>query len=142
MISLNKFVIGSFCFGGRLLKNYRINMSSAEIPEPNANSIAFVTTTDETSAKILANLIITHKLAACVNIIPKITSIYHWEGKVNEDSEVLMMIKTKTSRIEDLIKFVRENHSYSVAEVISIPIEKGNPSYLDWIQKTVPDKYE
>lgn len=106
------------------------------------HSIAFVTTTDETSAKILANLIITHKLAACVNIIPKITSIYHWDGKINEDSEVLMIIKTKTIRMDDLIKFVRENHTYSVAEVISIPIEKGNPPYLDWIARTVPDKYE
>lgn len=139
MINLNKFVIGTFCFGGRILRrNSRINMSTNL---PAVHSIAFVTTTDETSAKILANLIITHKLAACVNIIPKITSIYHWDGKVNEDSEVLMMIKTKTSRIDDLIKFVRENHSYSVAEVISIPIENGNPPYLDWISKTVPDKY-
>lgn len=138
MINLNKFVIKTFCFGERILNKSRINMSTV----PAVHSIAFVTTTDETSAKILANLIITHKLAACVNIIPKITSIYHWEGKVNEDSEVLMMIKTKTSRVDDLIKFVRENHSYSVAEVISIPIEKGNPPYLDWIAKTVPDKYE
>lgn len=90
-------------------------------------------------AKKLAHGIIENKLAACVNIIPKITSIYHWEGKINEDSEVLLMIKTKASKVDELAKFVRENHPYSVAEVISVPIENGNPLYLKWIHETVPE---
>lgn len=108
--------------------------------EKNSSSIAYVTIPDDVAAKTLAHKIINNKLAACVNIIPGITSIYSWDGKVNEDSEVLMMIKTKTSRVEDLVKFVKESHPYSIAEVISVPIEAGNPPYLDWIQKTVPDK--
>lgn len=104
------------------------------------HSVAFVTTPDEKTAKSLAQSIVEKKLAACVNIIPQITSIYTWEDKLNEDNEVLMMIKTKSSRIDELAKFVRENHPYSVAEVISLPIENGNIPYLDWITKTVPDK--
>ncbi|XP_037910839.1 protein CutA homolog [Hermetia illucens] len=107
---------------------------------PGASSVALVTTPDETSAKKIANGLISKKLAACVNIVPRITSIYEWEGKVNEDSECLIIIKTRTSRVEELVGFVRENHPYSVAEVISLPIENGNFPYLDWIAKTVPEK--
>ncbi|XP_017055210.1 protein CutA homolog [Drosophila ficusphila] len=108
--------------------------------QPGSSSVAFVTTPDRESARKLARSIIERKLAACVNIVPKIESIYLWEGKVNEDSEYLMMIKTRTSRIDELSKFVRENHPYSVAEVISLPIQNGNPPYLDWISKTVSEK--
>ncbi|XP_004521050.1 protein CutA homolog [Ceratitis capitata] len=105
-----------------------------------SSSVAFVTTPDEKLAKKLAQGLVERKLAACVNIIPQIQSIYMWEGKVNEDNEYLMMIKTRTSRVDELVKFVRENHSYSVAEVITLPIEKGNAPYLNWIAQTVPDK--
>jgi periplasmic divalent cation tolerance protein len=76
------------------------------------------------------------KIAACVNIIPRITSIYSWEGKINEDSEILMMIKTQTTRVDELTKYIRENHPYSVAEVISTPIENGNNLYLKWIEES------
>ncbi|XP_017872587.1 PREDICTED: protein CutA homolog [Drosophila arizonae] len=115
------------------------NMDSDPVYVAGSSSVAFVTTPDKESAKKLAHGIIQRKLAACVNIIPQIESIYMWEGKVNEDNEYLMMIKTRTTRIDELSKFVRENHPYSVAEVISLPIQAGNPPYLNWISQTVPD---
>lgn len=90
-------------------------------------------------AKKLAHGIISNKLAACVNIIPSVTSVYEWEGKIQEDNELLLMLKTQTGKVDDLSKFVRENHPYSVAEVISTPIENGNLPYLKWIHDTVPD---
>ncbi|XP_049799622.1 protein CutA homolog [Schistocerca nitens] len=105
-----------------------------------AYSAVFVTTPNEEVAKKLAHGLVNKRMAACVNIIPKITSVYMWEGKVNEDTEVLMMIKTKTSRVEDLTSFVKENHPYDVCEVIALPIEKGNAPYLDWINDTVTEK--
>lgn len=98
-----------------------------------------MTVPNDEVAKKLAHGIVSNKLAACVNIIPPITSVYEWEGKINEDSELLLMIKTRSGRVEDLVKFVRENHPYSVAEVISTPIEKGNLPYLKWIHDTVPE---
>ncbi|XP_058811545.1 protein CutA homolog isoform X3 [Topomyia yanbarensis] len=107
--------------------------------EPGLHSIAYVTTPNENSAKTLARLLVERKLAACVNIIPGIMSIYEWEGKINEDQEQLLMIKTRTSRVNELSKFVRDNHPYSVAEVISVPIENGNPPYLEWLSKTIPE---
>ncbi|EDV99660.1 GH12292 [Drosophila grimshawi] len=106
------------------------------------NSVAFVTVPDKDSAKKLALGLIERKLAACVNILGKIESIYMWEGKINEDQEYLMMIKTRTTRIAELSKFVGENHPYSVPEVISLPIEAGNLPYLKWIMQTVPEKVE
>lgn len=72
-----------------------------------------------------------------MNIIPGIQSIYEWDGRINEDTEHLLMIKTTTENVDDLSTFVRENHPYSVAEVISVKIENGNPPYLDWLQKSV-----
>lgn len=104
---------------------------------PGDSSICYVTTPNEESAKKIARDVVTNKLAACVNIIPNIQSIYEWEGKINEDFEYLLMIKTTTENVENLTIFVRENHPYSVAEVISVKINSGNPPYLDWIAKTV-----
>ncbi|XP_055678326.1 protein CutA homolog [Lutzomyia longipalpis] len=113
--------------------------SSSSTYEPGTHSVAFVTTPDESSAKKLAHLLVERKLAACVNVIPQITSIYDWDGKINEDNEVLLMIKTRTSRVDEICKLVKDNHSYSVAEVISLPIENGNPPYMEWLSKTVLD---
>lgn len=107
-----------------------------------SSSVAFVTTPDRESARKLGRSIVELKLAACVNIVSQVESIYKWEGEISEDSEYLLMIKTRTSRIDDLSKFIRENHPYSVAEVIALPIQNGNPPYLDWIAQTVPTKAE
>lgn len=112
------------------------NMTSTSVEEQ--FTAVFVTTPDIAAAKKIAYGLIEQKIAACVNIIPQITSIYSWEGKVNEDAEVLLMIKTRKSRVDDLTKFVNVTHPYSTPEVISLPIENGSSTYLDWISKTVP----
>ena len=119
-------------------------------------SMAFVTAPTSDKAKEIAGGLVSNKLAACVNIIPGITSVYEWEGKIENDSEVLMMIKTRTSRIEELTEFVKskpvihsagfnnkivvENHPYDVCEVITTSIEGGNKPYLDWLGKVVPER--
>ncbi|XP_073809583.1 protein CutA homolog isoform X1 [Danio rerio] len=103
------------------------------------HSAAFVTCPNDTVAKQLARGIVEKKLAACVNIVPQITSVYEWQGKIEEDNEVLLMIKTRSSKIPELAEYVRSNHPYEVAEVISLPIDQGNPPYLKWIGDVVPE---
>jgi periplasmic divalent cation tolerance protein len=142
------FVLGStpFLLGGvNTVK--RMIMSSAagsvnvtDDYQPGTHSFAFVTAPNEEVAKKIARGLVESKLAACVNVIPKITSIYEWQGKIEEDTEVMMMIKTRTSRLEDLTKYVKDNHPYDVPEVISSKIDQGNPAYLKWIGDLVPEK--
>ena len=103
-------------------------------------SLVYVTTPTAEVAKKLSHGLISQKLAACVNILPGVTSVYEWEGQVNEDSEVLMVIKTRSSRIHALTQYITENHPYSVCEVIATDITAGNPPYLDWVRGCVPDE--
>ncbi|GIX97565.1 protein CutA homolog [Caerostris extrusa] len=84
--------------------------------------------------------LVKEKLAGCVNIIPGIHSVYEWEGEIQKDSEVLMVIKSRTSQLDDLTKYVRENHPYQVCEVISTPIVQGNEPYLKWLNDIIPEK--
>lgn len=118
-------------------RNMSSTTNATECYQSGTHSIAFVTTPNETIAKKLATDLVTKKLAACVNILPKITSIYIWDNVLTEDDEILMMIKTTTEKIDALSKYVRDTHPYSIAEVISVPIDSGNIPYLDWISNTL-----
>ncbi|XP_055988439.1 protein CutA isoform X1 [Sorex fumeus] len=102
---------------------------------PGSVSAAFVTCPNEKVAKEIARAVVEKRLAACVNLIPQITSIYEWKGKIEEDSEVLMMIKTQSSLVPALTDFVRSVHPYEVAEVIALPVEQGNAPYLHWVRQ-------
>ncbi|CAL7933423.1 unnamed protein product [Xylocopa violacea] len=101
-------------------------------------SVAYVTVPAEDVAKNLARSLVKNKLAACVNIIPGLTSVYEWQNEINEDNELLLMIKTRTDTVAALTKFVMENHPYKVCEVISVPIQNGSEKYLQWIGEIVP----
>jgi len=97
--------------------------------------VVFVTTSSEEEAEKIAKALVEEHLAGCVNILSKIKSIYFWEGKVCEDSEVLLIIKTRTEKFESLKEKITSLHSYQVPEIIALPIEKGSTTYLDWLKK-------
>lgn len=86
-------------------------------------------------AKNMAREIVEERLAACVNIIPKIDSVYRWEGKVLTDDEALLIVKTGRGSIEALTEFVVANHPYELPEIIALPITEGLPDYLAWVGK-------
>jgi len=102
-------------------------------------SLMYVTVPDIQTGKKLARPLIEKKQAACVNIIPQITSVYEWEGKIEEDNEAVMLIKTATSNVDMISKYIREHHPYDVAAAISVKIDNGNPPFLDWVADTVKD---
>lgn len=93
----------------------------------------FSTTPDIKKARKLAGLLISRKLAACVQLVPKIESHYRWKGKKEISAEVLLVIKTCASLYPRLEKLILQNHPYKVPELIAFPIAKGNKAYLDWL---------
>ncbi|MBG3080476.1 divalent-cation tolerance protein CutA [Proteus mirabilis] len=99
--------------------------------------IAYSTAPNEMIANEIAHYLINAKLAACVNLIPHVKSIYRWNNEVIEDSEVLMMIKSEKSKQQVLIDALAEIHPYDTPEVIIIPIENGFKGYLNWIYQSL-----
>nr|CEL69055.1 TPA: Divalent-cation tolerance protein CutA [Neospora caninum Liverpool] len=101
----------------------------------NAVQVAYVTCKDKSQAEEVASNLVASRLAACVNIVPGITSIYEWEGKVEKDEEVLLIIKTRKELASELVAAVRKLHSYDVPEVIFLDVVGGNEPYLDWVKR-------
>ncbi|KAK6147733.1 hypothetical protein DH2020_018645 [Rehmannia glutinosa] len=87
----------------------------------------------------LAESIVKERLAACVNRVPGVESVYEWKGEIQTDSEELLIIKTRESLLEALTEHVKANHEYEVPEVIALPITGGNLPYLEWIKNSTRD---
>ena len=84
----------------------------------------------------LASKIVEERLAACVNVVSGVKSVYWWRGKVERDEEDLLIVKTVESRLDVLIRRVKELHPYEVPEIIAVPVEKGLPEYLAWVEES------
>jgi periplasmic divalent cation tolerance protein len=95
------------------------------------------TAPDKDTATRLARGLVKHNLAACVNIVPAIRSIYRWQGALQDDAEVLMVIKSTHSAFADLEAWLLEHHPYDVPEILALPVEKGSGPYLDWVSDNV-----
>jgi len=98
--------------------------------------VVFITAPDRKEAERIAQSLIKSKLAACVNIIEGIHSVFRWQGKIERAKEALMVIKSRKSLVQKLIKKAQALHSYKVAEIIALPIAAGNKKYLDWINES------
>ena len=99
--------------------------------------VVLVTVGSVAEGERLARALVEERLAACVNRIPAVQSVYRWEGKVEESTEELLVIKTRADRFAALEKRVSELHSYSVPEVIALPIVSGSEAYLKWLGEQV-----
>ncbi len=99
--------------------------------------IVLSTAGSEEEARKIARQLVERKLAACVNIVPQIESIYRWQGKVEEAREWLLLIKTTAERFPAVRDALRELHSYDLPECVAIAIEDGSSGYLQWIGESV-----
>lgn len=97
--------------------------------------VVYITAPNEDEAARMAKALVEARLAGCVNIIRNIRSIYSWQGRIEDEPEVLMVVKTQKSLFEELSKKVRELHSYSVPEIIAIPIIEGSQDYIRWLKE-------
>ena len=99
--------------------------------------IVVTTTPTINEAEALAEKVVEARLAACVQILPRMTSVYIWEGKLQREGEHLLLIKTLPEKFDELGKFITANHSYDVPEIVAIDAERISEPYLSWIKETL-----
>lgn len=102
----------------------------------NDELIVFATASSNEEASRIAGSLVEERLAACVNIVSSIESVYRWQGEVTRDKETLMIIKTTGERYAELERRIKELHSYTTPEVIALKIERGSKAYLDWLRES------
>ncbi|CAF1103851.1 unnamed protein product [Rotaria sordida] len=123
-------------FGNRIYYPILIKRSMSSNLSSQYSACITTVSTSEVARKLARSLVESH-LAACVNIIPNVRSIYEWESTIHEDNELILMIKTRKENVPQLIEFVKNNHPYDVPELIELTINSGNPDYLKWIDGIV-----
>jgi len=99
--------------------------------------VVLTTTKDSAEAERIAKRLVDERLAACVNVLPNMSSTYRWKGKVEHASEALLFMKTSHDRLDRLIARVKELHSYEVPEILALPIERGSQEYLKWLEESL-----
>ncbi len=95
--------------------------------------VIFITAGSEEEAHKIADLLLNQRKAACVNIVPKVDSLFWWQGKLDSAQESLLIVKTKASELKEITELVKRVHSYEVPEIIALPIIGGNEDYLRWL---------
>jgi periplasmic divalent cation tolerance protein len=99
--------------------------------------VLFITTANTNEAQRISEVLLEQKKVACVNIVPRVSSLFWWENKLDSAHESLLIVKTKASLLNEVVGLVREIHSYDIPEIIALPIVGGNKDYLEWIGKEV-----
>jgi periplasmic divalent cation tolerance protein len=119
-----------------LIPGFVFNVFMTEIPLMNA--MVVLTTTDSAEmAQQIASALVEARAASCVSIVPGVRSIYRWEGKICNEGELLLMIKTTEDKYEGVRSLIRRLHSYQTPEIIALSIAAGDPDYLNWLTEQV-----
>ncbi|XP_021457730.1 protein CutA homolog [Oncorhynchus mykiss] len=106
---------------------------------PGHHSVLLVNCPNEQTAKDIGRAIMERRMAACINILPRTSTMYYWKGEIQDATEILMLVKTRTSKTQRLIDYVKSVHPYETPEVLSFPVEDGSLPYLKWVDEAVPD---
>ena len=99
--------------------------------------IVILITAAEEEARRIAELLLNRRKAACINIVPRVESLFWWQGKTDSAQESLLIVKTRASLFPGIVRLVKEIHSYDVPEIIVLPLIEGNEDYLEWISSEV-----
>jgi periplasmic divalent cation tolerance protein len=97
--------------------------------------VVFITTSDYEEARKVADELVALRKAACVNIVPRVNSIFRWKGKIENAEESLLVVKTRAKLFSEVVSVVKGIHSYEVPEIVALPIADGNPDYLAWLKE-------
>ena len=100
--------------------------------------VVLITVSSREEADRIARRLVEDRLAACVNIVPQVRSLFVWEGKLSQEDEVLLVVKSRRARCEQLAAVVKQLHSYSVPEIIALPVVMGSADYLRWVSESTP----
>ena len=100
--------------------------------------VVLITAASREEADRIARRLVEDRLAACVNVVPQVRSLFVWEGKLSQEDEVLLVVKSRRSRFEQLAAAVKQLHSYSVPEIIALPVVMGSADYLRWVSESTP----
>ncbi len=103
----------------------------------NGTIVVLCTAPDEATAQALAGTLLSEKLAACVTLLPGATSLYIWEGKLEQEYEVQMLIKSHVRHQQDLIRCIKQHHPYQTPELLVLPVQGGDPDYLSWLSTSL-----
>jgi periplasmic divalent cation tolerance protein len=95
--------------------------------------VVLITTSSQEEARKIADVLVGQKKAACVNIVPDVDSLFRWKGKVESARESLLLVKTSAALLSDVVRLVKEIHSYELPEIIALPISGGSEKYLRWL---------
>ncbi len=110
-------------------------MNSFMVGVKSSPIVVLITTPGKDVAEKLARILVEKRLAACVNVVDGLKSIYWWKGKIEEDNEALMIVKTRLDLFNELVSEVKKHHPYTVPEVIALPIISGNKDYIEWLEE-------
>ena len=102
-----------------------------------AERVVLITCPDQSTARALADALVSERLAACVNLVPGVESVFWWEGRVDRTQEVLLIVKTTSRRLAALTKAVKQRHPYQVPEILALPVVSGYPPYLAWMRDSL-----
>jgi periplasmic divalent cation tolerance protein len=97
------------------------------------STMIYITTSSRDEALRIGRTVVADRLAACANVLPGVTSVYRWQGEVQEDGETALILKTRSDLVERITQRVKELHSYDCPCVVALPIAGGNPDFLQWI---------
>lgn len=95
--------------------------------------VLFITTADDEEAQLISRVLLEQRKAACISIVPKVSSLFWWQGNIEQAEESLLVVKTRAGLLDEIVKLVKEIHSNDVPEIIALPIVGGGQDYLDWI---------